>query len=41
MKRFGFSILAAFVLLGVGAGQLKATNLIVNGRSRPERGHWL
>jgi hypothetical protein len=31
MKRFGFSILAAFVLLGVGAGQLKATNLIVNG----------
>lgn len=31
MKRFGLCILAAFVLAGMGAGELKATNLIVNG----------
>jgi hypothetical protein len=31
MKSFGLYILAALVLAGIGAGELQATNLIVNG----------
>jgi hypothetical protein len=31
MKRSVLAVLAVFVLLGMGAGELKATNLIVNG----------